>query len=143
MRKMKIRASDSKDKWEKIGLKLEHEWEEGDIKQTCQEGSSPQDYTLCAIEAYTLANQYMEVRKDKEKGESTISNLDNAWYTEDKENYVQDLEDEDWHDNEDFKEEINANVFDGLHVPHDEMEGCKKVTKRHLHSLRLILLQHL
>jgi hypothetical protein len=65
----------------------------------------------------------MEVRKDKEKGESTISNLDNAWYTEDKENYVQDLEDEDWHDNEDFKEEINANVFDGLHVPHDEMEG--------------------
>jgi hypothetical protein len=53
MIKMKIRASDSKDKWEKIWLKLEDEWEEDDIKKTHQEDSSPQDYSLCAIEAYT------------------------------------------------------------------------------------------
>jgi hypothetical protein len=31
--------------------------------------------------------------------------------------------------NEDFKEEINANVVDGLHVPHDEMEGVQKGNK--------------
>jgi hypothetical protein len=39
--------SDSKNKWEKMGLKL------GD--------------SLCSIEAYTLANQYMEALKDEEK----------------------------------------------------------------------------
>jgi hypothetical protein len=58
--------SDSKDKWEKIGLKLE-------------------GYSLCAIEAHTLAKQDMEVLKDEGKSESTMSDLDNMWYTGDKE----------------------------------------------------------
>jgi hypothetical protein len=47
----------------------------------------------------------------------------------DKESDIQDFEDEDWDDNEDFKEETNANVVDGLHVPHDEMEGLQKGNK--------------
>jgi hypothetical protein len=51
--------SDSKDKWEKIGLNLE-------------------GYSLCAIEAYTLANQDMEALKDEEKSESTMSDLDDV-----------------------------------------------------------------
>jgi hypothetical protein len=49
--------SDSKEKWEKIGLKLE-------------------GYSLCAIEAHTLAKQYVEVLKDEGKSESTMSGLD-------------------------------------------------------------------
>jgi hypothetical protein len=63
------------------------------------------------------------------------------WFTGDKESNIQEFEDEDLVDNEDFKEEMNAYIIDGLHVPHDEM-GCIKVTKRHLHSLRLVRLQH-
>jgi hypothetical protein len=114
--------SDSKDKWEEKGLKLE-------------------GYSFCSIEAHTIARQNMEVLKDEEKSESTKSDLDDMWYTGDKESNIHDFDDEDWDDNEDFKEETNANVVDGLNVPHDEMEGCKKVTKRHLHSLRLIRLQ--
>jgi hypothetical protein len=51
--------SDSKDKREEIGLKLEDEWEGVDIDQVLQEGPSPQGDSLCAIEAYTLANQDM------------------------------------------------------------------------------------
>jgi hypothetical protein len=86
--------NDSKDKWEKIGLKLEDEWDGCDIEQVLEEG---------AIEAYTLANQDMEVLKDEEKSESTMSNLDNMWYMEDKESYIQDFEDEDLVDKEDFK----------------------------------------
>jgi hypothetical protein len=35
----------------------------------------------------------------------------------------------DWDDNEDFKEEANANEVDGLHIPHDEMEGVQKGNK--------------
>jgi hypothetical protein len=70
----------------------------------------------------------MEVLKDDGKSESTMSDLDDMWYMEDKESNIQDFEDEDWDDNEDFKEETNTNVVDVLHVPHDEMEGCKKVT---------------
>jgi hypothetical protein len=110
--------SDSKDKWEKIGLKLEDKWEGDDIEKILQEGPSPQSYSLCAIEAYTLA-----------KSESTMNNLDNVWYMEDKESYIQDFEDKDREDNEDFKEETNANVVDELHVPHDEMEGVQKGNK--------------
>jgi hypothetical protein len=87
---------------------------------------------LCAIEAHTLAKKDMEVLKDEEKSESRG----------DKESNIQEFEDEDWDDNEDFKEETNANVVDGLHVPHVRWRGCKKVTKKHLHSLRLIPLQH-
>jgi hypothetical protein len=49
--------SDSRDKWEKVGLKLE-------------------GYSLCAIEAHTLAKQDMEVLKDEKKSESTMSDLD-------------------------------------------------------------------
>jgi hypothetical protein len=117
--------SDSKNKWEeKKGLKLE-------------------GYSLCYIEAHTIARKDMEVLKDEEKSESTMSDLDDMWYTEDKESNIQSFEDKDLIDNEDFKEEMNANIIDGLHIPHDEMEGCIKVTKRHLHSLRLIRLQHL
>jgi hypothetical protein len=44
--------SDSKDKWEEKGLKLE-------------------GYRLCSIEAHTIARQDMEVLKDEEKSEST------------------------------------------------------------------------
>jgi hypothetical protein len=68
----------------------------------------------------------MEVLNEEEKSESTMSNLDNMWYMEDKESNIQDFEDEDWDDNEDFTEETNANVVDGLHVPHDEMKGMQK-----------------
>jgi hypothetical protein len=102
--------SDSRDKWEKVGVKLE-------------------GYSLCAIEAHTLAKQDMEVLKDEEKSESTKSDLDNMWYTGDKENNIQDFEDEDLVDNEDFKEEMNAYIIDGLHIPHDEMEGMQKGNK--------------
>jgi hypothetical protein len=122
-------SSDSKDKWEKIGLKLEDEWEGVDIEQVLQEGSSPQGDILWAIEAYTLANQDMEALKDEEKSESTMSDLDDMWYTGDKESNIQDFEDEDLVDNEDFKEEMNAYIVDGLHVPHDEMEGMQKGNK--------------
>jgi hypothetical protein len=95
--------SDSKDKWEKIGLKLEDEWEGVDIEQVLQEGPSPQGYSLCAIEAYTLENQDIEALKDEEKSESTMSDLDVMWYTGDKESNIQDFEDEDLVDKEDFK----------------------------------------
>jgi hypothetical protein len=71
--------SDSNDKWEKIGLKLEDEWERVDIEQVLQDGPSPQGDSLCAIEAYTLANQDMEALKDEEKSESTMSDLDDMW----------------------------------------------------------------
>jgi hypothetical protein len=114
--------SDSKDKWEKIGLKLEDEWEGVDIEKVLQEGPSPQGYSLCAIEAYTLTNQNMEALKDEEKSESMMSNLDDKWYTGDKERNIQDFEDEDLVDKEDFKEEMNACIVGGLHVPHDELK---------------------
>jgi hypothetical protein len=42
---------------------------------------------------------------------------------------VQDFEDEDLVDKEDFKEETNASVVDGLHIPQDEMEGVQKGNK--------------
>jgi hypothetical protein len=71
----------------------------------------------------------METLKDEEKSESTMSDLDDMWYTGYKESNIQDFEDEDWDGNEDFKEETNANVVDGLHVPHDEMEGVQKCNK--------------
>jgi hypothetical protein len=73
--------SDPKDKWEEIGLKLEDEWEGVDIEQVLQEGPSPQGDSLCAIEAYTLGNQDMEALKDEEKSESTMSDLEDIWYT--------------------------------------------------------------
>ena len=126
---MKRRASDSKDKWEKIGLKLEDEQEGVDIEQVLQEGPSPQGYSLCAIEAYTLANQDMEVLKDKEKSEPETSDLDDMWYMEYKGSNTQDFEDEDLVDKEDFKEEMNAYIVDGLHVPHDEIKGMQKGNK--------------
>jgi hypothetical protein len=75
----------------KIRLKLEDEWEGVDIGQVLQEGPSPQGYSLCAIEAYTLANQDMEALKDEEKSESTMSNLGDMWYMEDKERNIQDF----------------------------------------------------
>jgi hypothetical protein len=121
--------SDSKDKWDKIALKLEDEWEGVDIEQVLQEGPSLHGDSLCAIEAYTLAKQDMEVLKDEGKSESMMSDLDDMWYMEDKERNIQDFEDKDWDDNEDFKEETNSNVVDGLHVPHDEMEGVEKGNK--------------
>jgi hypothetical protein len=121
--------SDSKDKWEKIGLKLEDELEGVDKEQVLQEGPSPQGDSFCAIEAHTIARQDMEVLKDEEKSESTMSDLDDMWCTGDKESNIQDFEDEDWDDNEDFKEETNANVVDGLHVPHDETERVQKGNK--------------
>jgi hypothetical protein len=84
----------------------------------------------------------MEVLKNEEKSESTKSDLDDMWYTGDKESNIQEFEDEDWDDNEDFKEETNANVVDGLHIPRVEMEGVQKGNKETPHSLRLIRLQH-
>jgi hypothetical protein len=121
--------SDSKDKWGKIGLNLEDEWEGVDIEQILQEDPSPQGDSLCDIEAYTLANQDMEALNDEEKSESTMSDLDDMCYTGEKESNIQDFEDEDWDDNEDFKEEMNANIIDGLHIPHDEVEGVQKGNK--------------
>jgi hypothetical protein len=78
------------------------------------------------------------------KSESTKSELDDMWYTGDKESNIQDFEDEDLVDNEDFKEEMNAYIIDGLHVPLDDMKGMQKGNEetRHLHSLRLVRLQH-
>jgi hypothetical protein len=38
-------------------------------------------------------------------------------------------EDEELVDNEDFKEGMTAYIVDGLHVPHDEMEGMQKGNK--------------
>jgi hypothetical protein len=99
-----------KEKWEKVGLKLE-------------------GYSLCSIEAHTIARQDMEVLEDEEKSESTMSDLDDMWYTGDKESNIQDIEDEDCDDNEDLNEETNANVIDGLHVPRDEMKGVQKGNK--------------
>jgi hypothetical protein len=71
----------------------------------------------------------MEVLKNEEKSESTMRDLDDMWYTGDKESNIQDFEDEDWDENEDFKEETNSNEVYGLHVPHDEMEGVQKGNK--------------
>jgi hypothetical protein len=71
----------------------------------------------------------MEALKDEEKSESTISNIDDMWYMEDKESNIQEFEDKDWDDNEYFKEETNANVVNGLHVSHDEIEGVQKGNK--------------
>jgi hypothetical protein len=66
----------------------------------------------------------MEVLEDEGKSESTMSDLDDMWYTGDKESNIQDFEDEDLVDKEDFKEEMNAYIVEGLHVPHD---GLKKL----------------
>jgi hypothetical protein len=71
----------------------------------------------------------MEALKDEEKSESTMSDLDDMWYTGCKKSNTQDFEDENLVDNEDFKEEMNAYIIDGLHVPHDEMEGMQKGNK--------------
>jgi hypothetical protein len=60
----------------------------------------------------------MEVLKDEEKSESTMSDLDDMWNTRDTESNIQDFEDEDLVDNEDFKEEMNAYIVEGSHVPH-------------------------
>jgi hypothetical protein len=58
-----------------------------------------------------------------------MNNLNEMWYMKDKKCYIRDFEYKDWDDNEDFKEETNTNVVDGLHVPHDEMEGMQKGNK--------------
>jgi hypothetical protein len=71
----------------------------------------------------------LEALKDEGKSESTMRDLDDMWYTGDKESNIQYFEDEDLVDNEDFKEEINAYIIDGLHVPHDDMEGVQKCNK--------------
>jgi hypothetical protein len=64
----------------------------------------------------------MKALKDEEKSESMMSDLDDMWYTGDKESNIQDFEDEDLVDKEDFKEEMNAYIVEGLHVPHDELK---------------------
>jgi hypothetical protein len=46
----------------------------------------------------------MEARKDEEKSESTMGDLDDMWYTGDKGSNIQDFEDEYLVDKEDFKE---------------------------------------
>jgi hypothetical protein len=58
---------------------------------------------------------------DEEKSESMMSDLDDMWYTGDKESNIQDFEDEDLVDNEDFKEEMNAYIVQGSHVPYDKL----------------------
>jgi hypothetical protein len=60
----------------------------------------------------------MEALKDEEKSESTMSDLDDMWYTGDKESNIQDFEDEYLVDKVDFKEEMNACIVEGLHVFH-------------------------
>jgi hypothetical protein len=77
---------------------------------------------LCAIEAYTLAKQDMEVLMDEGNSESMMSDLDDMWYIGDKESNIQDFEGEDLVDKEDIKEEMNACIVEGLHVPHDELK---------------------
>jgi hypothetical protein len=69
----------------------------------------------------------MEALKDEEKSESTLSDLDDMWYTGDKESNIQDFEDEDLVDKEDFKEEMNAYIVEGLHVPHNELKKLRDV----------------
>jgi hypothetical protein len=64
----------------------------------------------------------MEALKDEEKSESTMRDLDVMWYTGDKKSNIQDFEDEYLIDKEDFKEEMNAYIVEGLHVPHDELK---------------------
>jgi hypothetical protein len=64
----------------------------------------------------------MKVLKDEGKSESTMSGLDDMCYTGDKERNIQDFEDEDLVDKEDFKEEMNAYIVEGLRVPHDELK---------------------
>jgi hypothetical protein len=54
----------------------------------------------------------MEVLRDEEKSESTMSDLDDMWYTGDKESNIQDFEDEDLVDKEDFKEDMNAYIVE-------------------------------
>jgi hypothetical protein len=51
-----------------------------------------------------------------------MSDLDGMWYTGDKESNIQDFEDTDLDDKEDFKEEMNAYIVEGLCVPHDELK---------------------
>jgi hypothetical protein len=50
-----------------------------------------------------------------------MSDLDVMWYPGDKESNIQDFEDEDLVDKEDFREDMNAYIVEGLHVPHDEL----------------------
>jgi hypothetical protein len=64
----------------------------------------------------------MKVLKDEGKSESTMSGLDDMCYTGNKESNIQDFEDEDLVDKEDFKEEMNAYIVEGLRVPHDELK---------------------
>jgi hypothetical protein len=64
----------------------------------------------------------MEALKDEEKSESRMRDLDVMWYTGDKKSNIQDFEDEYLIDKEDFKEEMNAYIVEGLHVPHDELK---------------------
>jgi hypothetical protein len=71
----------------------------------------------------------MEVLKDEGKSKSTMSDLDDMWYTGDKESNIKDFEDEDLVDKEDFKEEMNAYIVEGLHVPHDELKKLQKGNK--------------
>jgi hypothetical protein len=71
----------------------------------------------------------MEVLKDEEKSESMMSDLDDMWYMGDKESNIQEFEDEDLVDNKEFKEEMNAYIVAGLHVPHDKMEVMQKGNK--------------
>jgi hypothetical protein len=58
-----------------------------------------------------------------------MSDLDDMWYTGDKESNIQDYENEDLVDKEDFKQKMNAYIVYGLHVPHNEMEGMQKDNK--------------
>jgi hypothetical protein len=64
----------------------------------------------------------MEVLMDDGKSESTMSDFDDMWYTGDKESNIQDFEDEDLVDKENFKEEMNAYIVEGLRLPHDELK---------------------
>jgi hypothetical protein len=45
-----------------------------------------------------------------------MSDLDDMWFTGDKESNIQDFEDEYLVDKEDFQEEMNAYIVEGLHV---------------------------
>jgi hypothetical protein len=51
-----------------------------------------------------------------------MSDLDDMWYMEDKESNIQDFQDEDSVDKEDFKEDVNAYIVEGLLVPQDELK---------------------
>jgi hypothetical protein len=84
----------------------------------------------------------MEALKDEEKSESTVSDLDEMWYTGDKDVTYKTLKMKIGMTMKTSKKrQMQMYLMDyTFHMM--IWRGCKKVIKGHLHSLRLIRLQH-